>query len=616
MNNEASFSSLPFEIIHEIVINVLEDTKFDYLRRPNICSFMESVEADKKYLYIYPVMPLRLVSKSFKETVDSIIFRVLEIQHEAPVISYIDGDKLMLNRLSIHQFNDGYPFGVAGFVMDQFRDEFGIVSQHEQSDAFCSYYQFKLGRDLFRHVIHLYIYSCPDFDAVERVALLSPSPRYLVPENFPKLRKVTLSLSNDRVSKINSNALRKFFIYYREPKNQQPIEIDLNMKDSEDSNACSFFALVRILEIKTLVVSLTIARDQFPSRELKKIAWFTNMKNFVLYDYGVDIEFFNAIISQHKKIEQFKALEKFEVYSQIFNCSSKSPLTILPPTITSLTLNYEVLVTAIVDKLDAKKLCSGLPNLKYLHLYAVTCYLSPENRDEDLAGLCKYDPTNFLFPNLESFKSTFQSMSRYLYTVMFDKVITSNKHTIKKLDWDLCDEIMTMNLIESDLSEIEEFSLHTTDDSEVMLYECPVFMHVIGSMKGLKKLFLNADEDLGWSEVLIKLAVNSISLSSVLPQLQSIDGFYPFIIESSNPNDFQLMLDNLFAHITTHFNALSDYFDLDWTLIPFDLLTMVTEEGPFYPLGSEKGMYIKGHFSLDVKKFRKLVMNAREVKAV
>ena len=50
MNNEASFSSLPFEIIHEIVINVLEDTKFDYLRRPNVCSFMESAEADKKYL--------------------------------------------------------------------------------------------------------------------------------------------------------------------------------------------------------------------------------------------------------------------------------------------------------------------------------------------------------------------------------------------------------------------------------------------------------------------------------------------------------------------------------------------------------------------------------------
>ena len=610
MNNEASFSSLPFEIIHEIVINVLEDTKFDYLRRPNIYSFMESAEADKKYLYIYPVIPLRLVSKSFKEIVDSIIFRVLEIQHEAPVISYIDGDKLMLDRLSIHQFNDGYPFGVAGFVMDQFRDEFGIVGQHEQSDAFCSYYQFKLGRDLFRHVIHLYIYSCPDFDAVERVALLSPSPRYLVPENFPKLRKVTLSLSNDRVSKINSNALRKFFIYFRKPKNQQPIEIDLNMKDSEGINTCSFFALVRILEIKTLVVSLTIARDQFPSRELKKIAWFTNMKSFVLYDYGVDIEFFNAIISQHKKIEQFKALEKFEVYSQIFNCSSKSPLTILPPTITSLTLNYEVLVTAIVDKLDAKKLCSGLPNLKYLHLYAVTCYLSPENRDEDLAGLCKYDPTNFLFPNLESFKSTFQSMSRYLYTVMFDKVITPNKHTIKKLDWDLCDEIMTMNLIDSDLSEIEEFSLHTTDDSEVMLYECPVFMHVIGRMKGLKKLSLNADEDLGWSEVLIKLAVNSLSSPSLLPQLQSIDGLFPFIIDRSSPNDFHSNVDDMFALTAKKFIFMAKRYGRELTLRPFDVLTVVTEDGPFYPLGPDMGMYIRGHFLLDMNKFKEQAYNA------
>ena len=554
----ASFSSLPFEITHKIVINVLEDTKLDYLKHPNDRNFMELAKTDKKYLFIYRVMPLRLVSKSLKEIVDSIIFRVLEIQHETPVISYIHENDLVLDRLSISQVSGGYPFGVAGLVMDQFNDSFGIMSPNEQSQVFNSYYQFKLGRDVFRHVTHLYIYSCPEFDAVERVALLSPPRKYLVPENFPKLRKVTLSLSNDRLSKNNTNALRKFFIYFRKPRNQQPIEIDLNMKDTIKMRFCSFFALVKILEISKLVVSLTISRCVFPPRELKNITWFTNMKSFVIHDCDREIDFFEAIASQSENIHQFQALKNIEVYSQILKYCFQSPLTILPLTLTSLTLHYQILFFAILDKLDAKKLCSGLPNLKYLHLYAVTCYLSPENRDEDLAGLCKYDPTNFLFPNLESFKSTFQSMSRYLYTVMFDKVITSNKHTIKKLDWDLCDEIMTMNLIESDLSEIEEFSLHTTDDSEVMLYECPVFMHVIGSMKGLKKLFLNADEDLGWSEVLIKLAVNSLSSSSVLPQLQSIDGFYPFIIESSNPNDFQLMLDNLFAHITTHFNALSD----------------------------------------------------------
>ena len=610
MNNEASFTSLPFEIIHEIVINVLEDTKFDYLRRPNVCNFVESAEADKKYLYIYPVIPLRLVSKSFKEIVDSIIFRVLEIQHEAPVISYIDGDKLMLDRLSIHKFNDGYPFGVAGFVMDQFRDEFGIVGQHEQSDAFCSYYQFKLGRDLFRHVIHLYIYSCPDFDAVERVALLSPSPRYLVPENFPKLRKVTLSLSNDRVSKINSNALRKFFIYFRKPRNQQPIEIDLNMKDSEGINTCSFFALVRILEIKTLVVSLTIARDQFPSRELKKIAWFTNMKSFVLYDCGTDIEFFDVIISLQKKIEQFKALEKFEVYSQIFNFNSKSPLTILPPTITSLTLHYDILLAAIVNGLDTKSLCSGLTNVKYLHLYAVGAYISPEDRDVGLTALCRDDSTNFLFPSLESFKSTFLSISRSLYAVMFDKVITPNKHTIKKLDWDLGDDVMTMIFIESDLSKIEEFSLHTTGDSKMILDEYHLFMNVIERMKSLKKITFNTDEDSLWFEVWIKLAVDSLSSPGLLPQLQSIDGLFPFTIDFCSPNDFQSCLGNARARAGSRFLLLIDRYGQKLALRPFDVLTVVAEEGPFYPLGTDKGIYARGHFFLDMEKSRELLSNA------
>ena len=52
MNTKASFSSLPFEITRKIVINVLEDTKFDYLRRPNVCNFIESAKTNKEYLYV------------------------------------------------------------------------------------------------------------------------------------------------------------------------------------------------------------------------------------------------------------------------------------------------------------------------------------------------------------------------------------------------------------------------------------------------------------------------------------------------------------------------------------------------------------------------------------
>ncbi len=610
MKNKASFSSLPFEITHKIVINVLEDTKFDYLKHPNDRNFMELAKTDKKYLYIYRVMPLRLVSKSLKEIVDSIIFSVLEIQHETPVISYIHENDLVLDRLSISQISDGYPFGVAGLVMDQFNDSFGIMSPNEQSQVFSSYYQFKLGRDVFRHVTHLYIYSCPEFDTIERVALLSPPRKYLVPENFPKLRKVTLSLSNDRLSKNNTNALRKFFIYFRKSRNQQPIEVDLNMKDTLKMRFCSFFALVKILEISKLVVSLTISGCVFPPRELKNIAWFTNMKSFVLYDCGTDIEFFDVIISLQKKIEQFKALEKFEVYSQIFNFNSKSPLTILPPTITSLTLHYDILLAAIVNGLDTKSLCSGLTNVKYLHLYAVGAYISPEDRDVGLTALCRDDSTNFLFPSLESFKSTFLSISRSLYAVMFDKVITPNKHTIKKLDWDLGDDVMTMIFIDSDLSKIEEFSLHTTGDSKMILDEYHLFMNVIERMKSLKKLTFNTDEDSLWFEVWIKLAVDSLSSPSLLPQLQSIDGLFPFTIDFCSPNDFQSCLGNARARAGSRFLLLIDRYGQKLALRPFDVLTVVAEEGPFYPLGTDKGIYARGHFFLDMDKSRELLSNA------
>ena len=258
------------------------------------------------------------------------------------------------------------------------------------------------------------------------------------------------------------------------------------------------------------------------------------------------------------------------------------------------------------------KLCSGLSNVKYLHFYPYDSYLFLTDRDAALTVLCKGALTNFLFPKLESLKSTFHSPSRSLYAVMFDKVVTPNKHTIKKLDWDLGNDIVTMSLIKSDLSHIEEFSLNKTGDSKLILDEYPLFMNVIESMKSLKKLYFNIDGALGWYKILMKLTIHSISSSSVLPQLQSIDGFYPFIIESSNLNDFQLMLDDQFAHITTHFNALIDYFGLDLTLRPFDLITMITEEGPFYPLGTKKGIYIKSHFSLDVKMFGELVMNATQ----
>ena len=216
-------------------------------------------------------MPLRLVSKFFKEIVDSIIFSDLKIQHETIVISYVYEKQNIMDRFTMPRISSGYSFGVAGLAMEQFNDFYGIMSPDERSQVFSSYYQFKLGRDLFRHVIHLYIYSCPEFDAVERVALLSLPRKYLVPENFPKLRKVTLFLSNDRLSKNNTNALRKFFIYFRKPRNQQPIEIDLNMKDILEIKSSSFFSLINVLEISKLVVSLTISRCDFSLEELENV---------------------------------------------------------------------------------------------------------------------------------------------------------------------------------------------------------------------------------------------------------------------------------------------------------------------------------------------------------
>jgi hypothetical protein len=141
MKSETSFSNLPFEITREIVISVIENSKFDYLRRPCVCYFMELAETDKKYLYIYPVMLLKLVSKSFKKIVDSIIIRVLEIQSETPVISYLNKHQFFMGHFGVPQTctSNRYPFRVAGLVMDhQFNDMFGIMSRDERPQVFLS----------------------------------------------------------------------------------------------------------------------------------------------------------------------------------------------------------------------------------------------------------------------------------------------------------------------------------------------------------------------------------------------------------------------------------------------------------------------------------------------
>ena len=105
-------------------------------------------------------MPLRLVSKFFKEIVDSIIFSNLKIQHETIVISYVYEKQNIMDRFTNCHISEGYPFPVAGLIMDQFHDEFGIISPDKQTDIFCSYYQFKSGRDLFLprySLIHLFL---------------------------------------------------------------------------------------------------------------------------------------------------------------------------------------------------------------------------------------------------------------------------------------------------------------------------------------------------------------------------------------------------------------------------------------------------------------------------
>ena len=490
MKNKTSFSSLPFEITHKIVINVLEGTKFDYLRRPNVRNFIEWAVPSLEYLYVYPIMPLRLVSKSFKEIVDSIIFKVLEIQHETPIITYLYLGACLMDSFGASTITSGDPFGIAGVAMDQFNDFYGIMSRDEPPYIFNSYYQFRLGRDVFRHVIHLFIYSCPVFRTNGRDgAFLSPSSKYLVPENFPKLRIVTLFLSNDRLSKNSTHALRKFFIYFRKPRNQQPIEINLNMKDNHNSRSRLPFALAKILEIKTLVVSLKIARCHSPLKELDNIWSFTNMKSLVIYDYGWDVRFIDTIVSQHKKIQQLKALETFEVYSQIFECDYLFPFTILPPTITHLTLHYDFLTSAIAEQCDTEKLCSGLSNLKYLHLYASGTRVLSQDCGYYSISLLKNYPTNFSFPKLISLKSTFKTEYTYMYAVLMDKIITPNKNTIKYLEWELDMYPLTMTFVESDLSEIEELSLCTQDNNEMMLNEYPLFMDVMKRMKNLERTF-------------------------------------------------------------------------------------------------------------------------------
>lgn len=267
-------------------------------------------------------------------------------------------------------------------------------------------------------------------------------------------------------------------------------------------------------------------------------------------------------------------------------------------------------------RLDTKKLCSAFVNVKDLHVYAIGNFIFPEDRNMGLTKFCSDDSTIFSFPKLESLKSTFHSPSTSLYAVMFDKIMTPNKHTIKNIHWDLDDNIDTIGHVQSDLTLIEEFSLSRTADSEMTLFDHLHCIHNLGYMTGLQKLSCIAGEDMEMSRLLITLALKSINVPKLMPQLQSIDGLYYFAIDFSSLDVFQFKLDDMLTHVAEQFISSVWFSGLELAPRPFDLLTMVTEEGPFYPLGSEKGMYIKGHFSLDVKKFRKLVMNAREVKAV
>lgn len=70
-----------------------------------------------------------------------------------------------------------------------------------------------------------------------------------------------------------------------------------------------------------------------------------------------------------------------------------------------------------------------------------------------------------------------------------DKIITPNKNTIKYLEWELDMYPLTMTFVESDLSEIEELSLCTQDNNEMMLNEYPLFMDVMKRMKNLERTF-------------------------------------------------------------------------------------------------------------------------------
>jgi hypothetical protein len=377
------------------------------------------------------------------------------------------------------------------------------------------------------------------------------------------------------------------------------------MKDNHLIRSVLPFSLVKTLEIRKQVVSLTIARCLSSLKELENIWWFTNLKSLVIHDYCSEVYIFEAIMTHHKKIQKLTALEKFEIYSNVFNCNPFSSLKFIPPTITSLTLHYDALMTERSYIADKKTLFSSFLNVKYLHLYATETEVLIEELHNVFDEFSNDDQCNLVLPKLESIESTFKSELDYVYSSAFTKILKANENTIKKVRLNLND-FSKLIFIAHALIKVEEFTMDTENTGNVEAHTQTFLMSIIKRMKNLRKLSFICDETPGWSETLVKLALVAIQPSSPLPHLHTVSCLFPFTIYICDSYLFHYSLSRIYDKAANFFNSyLESYRDL--VSNPFDLLTLVTEDGPFSTIGPFPGTHLRGHFLLDVGKLRKLL---------
>lgn len=570
-----------------------------------ISKFMAVSKRKEEYLNALPILFLRLVNKTLKGVVDSIIYRALEFQFDDYSISRQGKFTKYKNHFGFFdvQLKFSTHFDFDGGIINRFDNKFGRPDRNHRPFVILLHRQFDLGKDIFQNTRHLYIYSIPiHSDREKKSATLLPSSTCLVPKNFPKLQLVTLYLTNERLSNRCTNALRNFFIYFRKAKNSQPLKVNLHIKSGASSSSRLPFSLIKLLEIEDLVVSFKVARRTSSLKSLKILSHFTNLKTFEIYetDAKSSFEFFTT---KHEVLQNLTSLNELKIYSSVYLCNPLKAHSFIPPNITKLTIHYDALLVEMLKRPDRQDLCSGLLNITHLQVYATVYDDIYERLYMPSVHIGSNAEFNLVLPKLESLETYIPAKHNYRHRHAFCQIMIANKNTIKNLSM-FRDNFLIPEDIEDDLNKIEEFSMVIMEKYSPELRE--KYDTILNRMTNLKILSLYHPRNKKCSAVLFDIILENLTLTNSFPSLEIVDYLFPFDIEPCEPGRFNLEMYLVMVGIDLRFDA---FFKESCYLVPFlmNCLTLVLEEGPTYPVGEKNMMYARGHFFLDIKQARNVI---------